>query len=249
MKILVGIKRVTDYNVRVQIKADGSGVETDGVKMSMNPFDEIAVEQAIRLKEAGQAQEILVASIGSDTSQEQLRAALAMGADRAVLIQTDADIQPLAAAKMLAALIAREQPNLVLLGKQAIDDDACQTPQMLAALLDWPQATFASKLTIADGWAEVVREVDAGLETVAVALPAVVSVDLRLNEPRYIKIPQIMKAKSKPLQVIDIDDLGVTAAPALTVLSTAAPAPRPAGIKLDTVADLLQALTERGVLS
>jgi electron transfer flavoprotein beta subunit len=248
MKILVSIKRVVDYNVRVQIKSDGSGIETDGIKMSMNPFDEIAVEEAIRIKEAGQAQEIIVASIGSDASQEQLRSALAMGADAAILIKTDDAIQPLTAAKALAALVAKEKPDLVLMGKQAIDDDACQTPQMLAALLDWPQATFASHIVIADGKAEVVREVDAGLETVSVDLPAVISTDLRLNEPRYIKIPQIMKAKTKPLHSFSFDDLGITPAPALKLLNTSLPPPRQPGIKVNSVADLVEALKERGVL-
>jgi electron transfer flavoprotein beta subunit len=248
MKILVSIKRVVDYNVRVQIKSDGSGIETDGIKMSMNPFDEIAVEEAIRIKEAGKAQEIIVASIGSDASQEQLRSALAMGADAAILIKTDDAIQPLTAAKALAALVAKEKPDLVLMGKQAIDDDACQTPQMLAALLDWPQATFASHIVIADGKAEVVREVDAGLETVSVDLPAVISTDLRLNEPRYIKIPQIMKAKTKPLHSFSFDDLGITPAPALKLLNTSLPPPRQPGIKVNSVADLVEALKERGVL-
>jgi electron transfer flavoprotein beta subunit len=248
MKILVSIKRVVDYNVRVQIKPDGSGIETDGVKMSMNPFDEIAVEEAIRIKEAGKAQEIIVASIGSQAAQEQLRSALAMGADWAILIQTDEAIQPLTAAKALAALVAREKPDLVLMGKQAIDDDACQTPQMLAALLDWPQATFASQIVITGGKAEVVREVDAGLETVCVNLPAVISTDLRLNEPRYIKIPQIMKAKSKPLHIFSFDDLGVVPAPALKVLKTSSPPPRQPGIKVNNVADLVAALREKGAL-
>lgn len=248
MKILVGIKRVVDYNVRVQIKPDGSDIETDGVKMSMNPFDEIAVEEAIRIKEAGKAQEIIVVSIGSESSQEQLRSALAMGADSAILIKTDGPVQPLTAAKTLALLVDKEKPDLVLLGKQAIDDDACQTPQMLAALLDWPQATFASKIVILDGKAEVVREVDAGLETISVTLPAVISSDLRLNEPRYIKIPQIMKAKSKPLHVYNFADLGIQPAPSLIILNTALPSPRPPGVKVHNVADLVTALTERGVL-
>lgn len=248
MKILVSIKRVVDSNVRVQIKLDGSGIETDGVKMSMNPFDEIAVEEAIRIKEAGKAQEIIVASIGSEAAREQLRSALAMGADGAILIQTDEAVEPLTAAKALAALVVREKPDLVLMGKQAIDDDACQTPQMLAALLDWPQATFASHILIADGKAEVVREVDAGLETVSVDLPAVISTDLRLNEPRYIKIPQIMKAKTKPLHRFCFDDLGIVPAPALKILKTSLPPPRQPGIKVNDVADLVAALKERGVL-
>jgi electron transfer flavoprotein beta subunit len=248
MKILVTVKRVVDANVRVQIKPDGSGIETDGVKMSMNPFDEIAVEEAIRIKEAGKADEVIVVSIGPEASQEQLRSALAMGADSAILIQTDVAVQPLTAAKALAALTAKEKPDLILMGKQAIDDDACQTPQMLAGLLDWPQATFASQIVIADGKAEVVREVDAGLETLSVTLPAVISADLRLNEPRYIKIPQIMKAKSKPLQYFSFDDLGVVPAPDLNILSTSSPSPRQPGIKVNSVEDLVGALKERGVI-
>lgn len=248
MKILVSIKRVVDANVLVQIKSDGSGIETDGVKMSMNPFDEIAVEEAIRIKEAGIAHEIIVASIGSEAAQEQLRSALAMGADSAILIQSDEAIQPLTAAKALAALVAKENPDLVLMGKQAIDDDACQTPQMLAALLDWPQATFASRIVIADGQAEVIREVDAGLETVSVDLPAVISTDLRLNEPRYIKIPQIMKAKSKPLHIFSFDDLGIIPAPAIKILKTSLPTARKPGIKVNNVAELVDALKESGVL-
>ncbi len=248
MKILVGIKRVADYNVRVQIKPDGSGVELDGVKMSMNPFDEIAVEEAIRIKEAGIASEITVVSIGAAVCQEQLRTALAMGADSAILIETDEVIQPLAAAKTLAAVIKKEQPGLVLLGKQAIDDDACQTPQMLAALLNWPQATFASKIDIANGRAVVIREVDAGLETLSVALPAVISTDLRLNEPRYIKIPQIMKAKSKPLHVYPLSEMGEAFSSGLKILDIALPLPRPSGIKVKDVNELVAALKERGAL-
>jgi len=248
MKILVGIKRVIDYNVQVHVKADGSGVETDGVKMSSNPFDEIAVEQAIRLKEAGVAHEIVVVSIGEAEAQEQLRSALAMGADRALLVHTAQAVQPLLAAKILAAVAKREHADLVLLGKQAIDDDACQTPQMLAALLDWPQATFASNIQIGDGRAEVVREVDAGLETLSVALPAVISADLRLNEPRFIKIPQIMKAKSKPLQIVEFAELGIADTPSLRILTTEAPAGRQAGIKVESAAELVGALKERGLL-
>src|SRR5689334_15791269 len=199
MKALVAVKRVIDYNVKIRVKADKTGVETSNVKMSMNPFDEIAVEEAVRLRERGIASEIVVASCGTAASQETLRAALALGADRAVLVETDAALEPLAVAKLVAALVRQETPQLVILGKQAIDDDANQTGQMLAALLDWPQATFASKLEIADGKAEVTREVDGGLETVEVTLPAVVTTDLRLNEPRYATLPNIMKAKRKPL--------------------------------------------------
>lgn len=249
MKILVTVKRVVDYNVQLHVKSDGSGVETDGVKMSINPFDEIAVEEAIRIKEAGHADEVLVVSIGSDVCQEQLRAALAMGADRALLVKCDWDVQPLVAAKALRAIVQRELPQLVLMGKQAIDDDACQTPQMLAGLLDWPQATFASRIVIAgDGKVEVTREVDAGLETLSLDLPAVISTDLRLNEPRYIKIPQIMKAKSKPLQMLDLADLPITETPLLNILTTSAPEPRPAGVRVGSVAELVDTLKEKGVL-
>src|SRR5438046_4012042 len=205
MKILVSVKRVVDFNVKVRVKADGTGVETANVKMSMNPFDEIAVEEAVRLKEAGVATEIVAVSCGLAACQETLRTALALGADRAILVETDAELQPLAVAKLLKAIAIKETPQLVILGKQAIDDDANQTGQMLAALLDWPQATFASKLDIADGKATVKREIDGGLETLAMALPAVVTTDLRLNEPRYATLPNIMKAKKKPL---DLDKPG-----------------------------------------
>jgi electron transfer flavoprotein beta subunit len=232
MKILVPVKRVVDYNVKVRVKADGSGVETANVKMSMNPFDEIAIEEAVRLKEAGVATEILAVSCGVAASQETLRTALAIGADRAILVETDVDLQPLAVAKLLKAIVAKESPQLALLGKQAIDDDANQTGQMLAALLGWPQATFASKVKIGDGGAEVVREVDGGLETVAVKLPAVITVDLRLNEPRYVTLPNIMKAKKKPLETVKPDALGVDVAPRLVTLKVEEPARRKSGIKV-----------------
>jgi electron transfer flavoprotein beta subunit len=232
MKILVPVKRVVDYNVKVRVKADGSGVETANVKMSMNPFDEIAIEEAVRLREAGIATEIVAVSCGAAASQETLRTALAIGADRAILVETDVELQPLAVAKLLRAIVAKESPLLALLGKQAIDDDANQTGQMLAALLGWPQATFASKVKVADGGAEVVREVDGGLETVAVKLPAVITVDLRLNEPRYVTLPNIMKAKKKPLETIKPDALGVDVAPRLATLKVEEPPRRKSGIKV-----------------
>ena len=209
MKVLVPVKRVVDYNVKVRVKADGSGVETANVKMSMNPFDEIAVEEAVRLKEAGVVKEILVVSCGTAACQETLRTALALGADRAILVESDAELQPLAVAKLLKAVVQKENPNFAILGKQAIDDDCNQTGQMLAALLGWSQATFASKVKIADGKAEVTREVDGGLETISVKLPAVITADLRLNEPRYVTLPNIMKAKKKPLETLKPDALGV----------------------------------------
>ena len=232
MKVLVSIKRVVDFNVKVRVKADGSGVETANVKMSMNPFDEIAVEEAVRLKEAGTATEIVVVSCGVQACQETLRTALAIGADRAILVQTDVELQPLAVAKILKAVSLKENPGLVLLGKQAIDDDSNQTGQMLAALLAWPQATFASKVRIADGKAEVTREVDGGLETISIKLPAVVTADLRLNEPRYVTLPNIMKAKKKTLEVLKPDALGVDVSPRLTVLKVVEPAKRKAGTKV-----------------
>jgi len=242
MKILVPVKRVVDYNVKVRVKADGTGVETAGVKMSMNPFDEIGVEEAMRLKEAGSATEVVAVSCGVAQCQETLRTALAIGADRAILVQTDAELQPLAVAKLLSALVEREQPQLVILGKQAIDDDANQTGQMLAALRGIAQATFASRLRIADGWAEVLREVDGGLETVAVRLPAVVTTDLRLNEPRYVTLPNIMKAKKKPLEVLTPEALGVDVAPRLKTLKVSEPAQRQAGILVPDVATLVAKL-------
>ncbi len=232
MKILVAVKRVVDFNVKVRVKADGSGVETANVKMSMNPFDEIAVEEAIRLKEAGTATEIIVVSCGVQACQETLRTALALGADRAILVETEVELQPLAVAKLLRAIAQKENPQLVILGKQAIDDDCNQTGQMLAALLGWPQATFASKLKIAGGKADVTREVDGGLETISVKLPAVVTTDLRLNEPRYVTLPNIMKAKKKPLEVLKPDALGVDVAPRLKTLKVEEPPKRKAGVKV-----------------
>ena len=232
MKVLVAIKRVVDFNVKVRVKADGSGVETANVKMSMNPFDEIAIEEAVRLKEAGAATEILAVSCGPAACQETLRTALAIGADRAILVQTDVELQPLAVAKLLKAVAAKEQPRLVIMGKQAIDDDANQTGQMLAALLGWSQATFASKVKIAGENAEVTREVDGGLETIAVKLPAVVTTDLRLNEPRYVTLPNIMKAKKKPLETLTPDALGVDAKPRLATLKVVEPPKRKAGVKV-----------------
>ena len=242
MKILVPVKRVVDYNVKIRVKADGSGVETANVKMSMNPFDEIAVEEAVRLKEAGKASEVVVVSLGPAGAQETLRTALAMGADRAILVQTDAELQPLAVAKALKALADKEQPQIVLLGKQAIDDDCNQTGQMLAALLGWPQGTFASKLVAGEGSLTVTREIDGGLETVELTLPAVVTTDLRLNEPRYASLPNIMKAKKKPLETITPDSLGVDVAPRLTTLTVAEPPKRKAGIKVADVAALVDKL-------
>lgn len=253
MKIIVPVKRVIDYNVKVRIKADGSGVDLANVKMSMNPFDEVAVEQAIRLKEEAKATEVVVVSIGVDKAQEVLRTSLAMGADRAILITAADDvhdtIEPLAVAKLLKAVIDAEAPDLVIAGKQAIDSDMGATGQMLAALLAWGQATFASELDVEDGHINVTREVDGGLQRIAVALPAVVSADLRLNEPRYASLPNIMKAKKKPLEEKSAADLGVDIAPRLKVLETEAPAERKAGIKVGSVAELVEKLkSEAGVL-
>jgi electron transfer flavoprotein beta subunit len=242
MKILVAVKRVVDFNVKVRVKADGSGVETANVKMSMNPFDEIAVEEAVRLKEAGTATEIVVVSCGAAACQETLRTALALGADRAVLVESDAELQPLAVAKLLGAIARKETPRLVILGKQAIDDDCNQTGQMLAALLGWPQATFASKLKIAGDKAEVTREVDGGLETIAIPLPAVVTTDLRLNEPRYVTLPNIMKAKKKPLETLKPEALGVDVAPRLKTLKVEEPPKRKAGVKVPDAKALVQKL-------
>jgi len=242
MKILVPVKRVIDYNVKVRVKADGSGVETANVKMSMNPFDEIAVEAAVRLQEAGVASEVVVVSIGTAQSQETIRAALAMGADRGVLVETDVAPEPLAVARLLAELVGREQPGLVILGKQAIDDDANQTGQMLAALLDWPQGTFISGLDVADGEATVVREIDGGLETLALTLPAVLSVDLRLNEPRYAKLPNIMKAKKKPLETVTPEALGVDVTPRLETLKVSEPPKRSGGVLVNSVDELVDRL-------
>ncbi len=245
-KIMVCLKRVVDYNVRIRVKPDQSGVVTEGVKMSINPFDEIALEEALRLREQGKATEVLVVTIGSADCQQQLRTGLAMGADRAVLIESDHDVEPLAAARILLKMIEKENPDLALLGKQAIDDDCNQTAQMLAALWDRPQATFASKLEVNDGSLRVTREVDAGLEVIDVDLPAVVSSDLRLNEPRYVKLPDIMKAKKKSIETIAIDSFGVDTTPAFAVTEYAAPPVRGKGIMVDDVAGLVDALKEKG---
>ena len=242
MKILVPVKRVVDFNVKVRVKADGSGVETANVKMSMNPFDEIALEEAVRLKEASIASEIVAVSIGPAQCQETLRTALAIGADRAILVEAGADVQPLGVAKTLEKLVRREAPQLVILGKQAIDDDSNQTGQMLAALLGWPQATFASKVKIDGDEAEVIREIDGGLETVAVKLPAVVTTDLRLNEPRYVTLPNIMKAKKKALDVVKPQELGVDLAPRLKTLKVEEPPKRKAGVQVNDVEELVAKL-------
>jgi electron transfer flavoprotein beta subunit len=250
MKILVPVKRVVDYNVKIRVKADGSGVELANVKMSMNPFDEIAVEEAIRLKEKGVATgDIVAVSIGPDKAAETIRTALAMGADRGILVKTDAVVEPLAVAKILKAIVEAEKPDLVVLGKQAIDDDCNQTGQMLAALLGWPQGTFASKVEVAGGAVNVTREVDGGLQTVKLNLPAIVTTDLRLNEPRYASLPNIMKAKKKPLDEKTPGDYGVDVAPRLQVMKTAEPAARKAGGKVGSVAELVSKLkNEAGVL-
>jgi electron transfer flavoprotein beta subunit len=247
--IIVGIKRVIDYSVRVRVKPDGSGVVTDGVKMSINPFDEIALEEALRIKERGLATEVIVVSIGPAEAQQQLRTALAMGADRAILVQVEQAVEPLTAAQVFLKLVQKHQPQLVIVGKQAIDDDNGQTGQMLAALWDRPQATFASKLELDAGKARVTREVDIGLETIEVDLPAVVSTDLRLNEPRYVKLPDIMKAKKKPLDVTSLKDLGVEAsAQGIRTLKFEAPAARSRGVMVRDVPGLIEALKQRGVL-
>ncbi len=242
MKVLVAVKRVVDYNVKVRVKSDQSGVDIANVKMSMNPFDEIAVEEAVRLKEAGLVSEVIAFSAGPQQCQETLRTALAIGADRAILLETDIELQPLAVAKLLQVIYQRENPQLVILGKQAIDDDSNQTGQMLAALLNLPQATFASKVSIADGKAQVTREVDGGLETVSIALPAVVTTDLRLNEPRYVTLPNIMKAKKKQLDIIKPDDLGIDITPRLKTIRVEEPPKRSAGIKVPDVATLIDKL-------
>ena len=242
MKILVAVKRVLDFNVKVRVRPDGSGVDLANLKMSMNPFDEIAVEEAVRLKERGVATEVVAVSCGAAACQETLRTALALGADRALLVQTDVELQPLAVAKLLAALAAKEAPQLVILGKQAIDDDANQTGQMLAALLDWPQATFASKVEIADGKATVKREIDGGLETLSIVLPAVITTDLRLNEPRYATLPNIMKAKKKSLETLTPEALGVEVAPRLTTLGVAEPPKRKGGGRVADVNELVAKL-------
>ncbi|WP_206933571.1 electron transfer flavoprotein subunit beta/FixA family protein [Roseococcus thiosulfatophilus] len=242
MKLLVPVKRVVDYNVKVRVKADNTGVETANVKMSMNPFDEIAVEEAVRLKEKGVATEIIAVSCGPTAAQEQIRTALAMGADRGILVEHDGVLEPIAVAKLLKALIAKESPDLVVMGKQAIDDDMNATGQMLAALMGWPQGTFASKVEIADGSATVTREVDGGLETVKLKLPAVVTADLRLNEPRYASLPNIMKARKKPIETIKPADLGVDVTPRLTVLRVEEPAKRQAGARVASVQELVEKL-------
>jgi electron transfer flavoprotein beta subunit len=248
MKILVGIKRVVDYNVRVRVLPDGSGVDTDGVKMSVNPFDEIALEEALRIREAGNADEVIVVSAGGDECQQQLRTGLAMGADRAIQVQSSESLQPLSLARAFLKVIEREDPGLVILGKQAIDDDNSQTAQMLAALWDRPQATFASKLVLNGESAAVTREVDAGMETIEIDLPAVISVDLRLNEPRFVKLPDIMKAKRKPLDVVSLEDLGVAIEGNVNVGHHAPPPQREKGIVVEDSAQLVQELKNRGLI-
>ncbi len=247
-KILVGLKRVVDYNVRVRVKSDGTGVETDGVKMSINPFDEIALEEALRIKERGDAAEVIVVSIGSSDAQQQLRTGLAMGADRAILVETDTDTDALSRARALLEIVNRENPGLVIVGKQAIDDDNNQTGQMLAALWNRPQATFASALELNGDTARVTREVDVGLETIEIDLPAVITTDLRLNEPRYVKLPDIMKAKKKPLARIPMAELGVAASPQLTATAYEPPSERQKGVMVDDVAGLIAALNDKGLL-
>jgi electron transfer flavoprotein beta subunit len=249
MKVLVAVKRVVDFNVKIRVKPDGTGVELANVKMSMNPFDEIAVEEALRLKEAGKATEVICVSIGPAQSAETIRAGLAMGADRGILVKTEQPPEPLAVAKLLKAVIAKEEPGLVILGKQAIDDDCNQTGQMLAALLGWPQGTFASKLVIGDGSMDVTREVDGGLQTLTLKMPAIITTDLRLNEPRYASLPNIMKAKKKPIDETTPEALGVDAAPRLKVLKTVEPPGRKAGAKVKSVAELVAKLKdEAGVI-
>ncbi len=242
MKVLVAVKRVVDYNVKIRVKSDNTGVDTANVKMSMNPFDEIAIEEAVRLKEKGVVTEVIAVSCGVTQCQETLRTAMAIGADRAILVETAEELQPLAVAKLLKALIDKEQPGLVILGKQAIDDDCNQTGQMLAALADLPQATFASKVEIADGKASVTREVDGGLETLSISLPGVITVDLRLNEPRYVTLPNIMKAKKKPMAIFKPEELGVDVAPRIKTLKVSEPPKRSAGIKVPDVATLVDKL-------
>lgn len=248
MKILVPVKRVVDYNVKIRVKPDGSGVDIANVKMSMNPFDEIAIEEALRLKEAGHATEVIAVSIGPQKAQETLRTALAMGADRAILYKTDLSIEPLAVAKILKRTVEQEKPELVILGKQAIDDDSNQTGQMLAALLNWPQGTFASKVAVKDGAIDVTREVDGGLQTLSLKLPAIVTVDLRLNQPRYASLPNIMKAKKKPLDEQDAAALGIDITPRIKVIKTAEPPTRKAGVKVKTASELVDKLRDAGVL-
>jgi electron transfer flavoprotein beta subunit len=248
MKVLVPVKRVIDYNVKVRVKADQSGVDLANVKMSLNPFDEIGVEEAVRLREKGKATEVIVVSIGPQQAQEQIRTALAMGADRGILVKAEGEVEPLAVAKILKAICEAEQPGLVILGKQAIDDDSNQTGQMLAALLGWPQATFAHTLEMGDGSAKVEREIDGGLQTVEIKLPAIVTTDLRLNEPRYASLPNIMKAKKKPIDEKAPADYGVDVAPRLKVLKVAEPPKRQAGIKVKTAAELVDKLKEVGAI-
>ena len=242
MKVLVAVKRVIDYNVKIRVKSDESGVETANVKMSMNPFDEIAIEEGVRLREAGTAEELIVVSMGPQQTQETIRTALAMGADRGVHVLTDQDLEPLAVAKLLKTLVEQETPDLVVLGKQAIDDDSNQTGQMLAAVLDWPQGTFASNITLNDGKMELTREVDGGLETLDLNLPAVVTTDLRLNTPRYASLPNIMKAKKKTIDAVSPEDLGVDVSPRLTTLKVVEPSKRQAGVKVESVAELVDKL-------
>ncbi len=248
MKILVPVKRVVDPNVKVRIRADGRGVDTTNLKMAMNPFDEIAVEEAIRMKERGLAREVVAVSIGEPRIQETLRTVLAMGADRAIAVETEVAVQPLEAARILRAVVAREEPDLVIMGKQAVDDDSNQTGQMLAALLGWPQATFASRIEIVDGEAEVAREVDEGIEVIRVRLPAVITTDLRLNEPRYASLPNIMKAKRKPVERTTPADLGVDPTPRLEYVEFAEPPKRQAGIRVESVEELVAKLVEKGVI-
>jgi len=249
MKVLVPVKRVVDYNVKIRVKPDGSGVDIANVKMSMNPFDEIAIEEAVRLKEAGHADEVIAVSVGPQKAQDVLRTALAMGADRAVLYKTDIAVEPLAVAKLLKHLIENEKPQLVILGKQAIDDDSNQTGQMLAALMNWPQATFASKVTASEGGIQVTREIDGGLQTLALTLPAIVTTDLRLNQPRYASLPNIMKAKKKQLDEIDAGSLGIDLQPRLKIVRTSEPPSRKAGVKVKTAQELVDKLRgEAGVL-
>ena len=248
-KILVCIKRVIDYNVKIRIKPDESGVITDGVKMSINPFDEIALEEALRIKESGNANEVIIVSIGPDDTQQQLRTGLAMGADRAIHIEHPTPLEPIQVAKLLSRIVEKEQPELILMGKQAIDDDANQTGQMLAQIFSYPQATFASKITLTGNTLEVVREVDQGLEILDVDLPAIVTVDLRLNEPRYVKLPDIMKAKKKPLEVLDPVSLDVSLDPSIKVLNVSAPPPSQSGVMLEDASQLVSSLKEKGLLN
>ena len=248
MKVLVPVKRVVDFNVKVRVKADQSGVEMQNVKMSMNPFDEIAVEEAVRLKEAGKVSEIIIASIGPQQAQETIRTGLAMGGDRGILVKTDQQVEPLEVAKILQKIVGNETPDLVIMGKQAIDDDCNQTGQMLATLLGWPQGTFVSKITLASGSVEVIRETDDGLETLKLKTPAVITTDLRLNEPRYASLPNIMKAKQKPIDMKTPEDLGVDITPRLKILKVEEPAKREAGVKVESVEELVAKLKKEGVI-